>query len=223
MRTPCLVINFKAFKEGTGKSALKIAKAAEKISNNLNVCIAVSPNFLDLKEIASKVSIVTFAQHMDAVDEGAFTGHITAYQVKESGAGGVILNHSERRVELDCIEDMIELAKKYELTTIVCANEIEIAKAVAVLNPDFIALEPPELIGGNVSVSQAQPEVITKLVGEVKKYNPKVKLLVGAGVKTKDDVKKAIELGTDGVILASGVVKAKDVSKAIEDLASGLI
>jgi triosephosphate isomerase len=60
-------------------------------------------------------------------------------------------------------------------------------------------------------------------VSEVKKYSSKVKLLVGAGVKTKEDVKKAIELGTDGVILASGVVKAKDVSKAIEDLASGLV
>ena len=223
MRTPCLVINFKAFKEGTGKSAIKIAKEAEKISNNLNVCIAISPNFLDLKEIAKKVSILTFAQHMDAVEEGAFTGHVTAYQIKEAGGGGVIINHSEKRIELDDIEDSIEIAKKYELTTIVCANEIEVAKAIAVLNPDFIALEPPELIGGNISVSQAQPEVITNLVNEVKKYNSKVRLLVGAGVKTKDDVKKAIELGTDGVILASGVVKAKDVSKAIEDLASGLV
>jgi len=223
MITPCLVINFKAFKEGTGKSAIKITRAAEKISNKLNVCIAVCPNFFDLKEIAEKVNILTFAQHMDAVDEGAFTGHVTAYQIKEAGGKGVIINHSEKRVELDCIEDVIELAKKYGLTTIVCANEIEIAKAVAVLNPDFIALEPPELIGGNISVSQAQPEVITKFVAEVKKFNPKVKLLVGAGVKTKDDVKKAVELGADGVILASGVVKAKNVSKAIEDLASGLI
>lgn len=223
MRTPCLIINFKAFKEGTGKNALKIAKAAEKISNSLNVCIAVSPNFLDLKEIAKKISILSFAQHMDAVDEGAFTGYVTAYQIKEAGGKGVIINHSEKRIELDCIEDVIELAKKYDLTSIVCANEIEVAKAVAVLNPDFIALEPPELIGGNISVSQAQPEVITKFVIEVKKLNPKVKLLIGAGIKTKDDVKKAVELGADGVILASGVVKAKDVSKAIEDLASGLI
>jgi len=223
MRTPCLVINFKAFKESTGKNALKIAKTAEKISNNLNVCIAISPNFLDLKEIAKNVSIFTFAQHCDAVDEGAFTGHVTAYQIKDAGGKGIILNHSEKRMELDDLEDAIELAKKYELETIVCANNIDVAKAVAVLNPDFIALEPPELIGGNISVSQAQPEVITNLVSEIKKYNTKIKLLVGAGIKTKDDVKKAIELGTDGVILASGVVKAKNVSKAIEDLASGLI
>lgn len=222
MRTPCLVINFKAFKEGTGKNALKIAEAAEKISNELNVCIAVSPNFLDLKEIANKVSILTFAQHMDSVEEGAFTGHVTAYQIKKAGAGGVILNHSEKRMELDDMEDAIQLAKKYKLSIIVCANEIEIAKAVSVLNPDFLALEPPELIGGNISVSQAQPEVITNLVKEVKEYNSKVKILVGAGIKTQEDVKKAIELGTDGVLLASGVVKAKDVSKAIEDLAMGM-
>jgi triosephosphate isomerase len=223
MRTPCLVINFKAFKEAIGKNALKIAKEAEKVSNKLNVCIAVCPNFLDLKEVAEKVKIHVFAQHVDPIEEGAFTGHISILQLKESGAKGVILNHSEKRMELDDIEDAIELAKKYGLITIVCANNVEVAKAVAVLNPNFIALEPPELIGGNISVSQAQPEIITKLVSEVKKYNPKIKLLVGAGVKTKEDVKKAIELGTDGVLVASGVVKAKDVSKAIEDLASGLI
>lgn len=223
MRTPCLVINFKAFKEGTGKSALKIAKAAEKISNNLNVCIAVSPNFLDLKEIANKVSIFTFAQHCDAVEEGAFTGHVTAYQIKEAGGKGVIINHSEKRMELDDIEDAIGLAKKYKLTTIICSNNVDVAKAIAVLNPDFLALEPPELIGGDVSVSKAQPEVITNFVNEIRKLNTKIKLLVGAGIKTKEDVKKAIELGADGVLLASGVVKAKNVSKAIEDLASGLI
>lgn len=223
MRTPCLVINFKAFKEAIGKNALKIAKEAEKVSNKLNVCIAVCPNFLDLKEVAEKVKIHIFAQHADPIEEGAFTGHISVLQLKESGAKGVILNHSEKRMELDDIEDAIELSKKYGLITIVCANNVEVAKAVAVLNPNFIALEPPELIGGNISVSQAQPEIITKLVSEVKKYNPKIKLLVGAGVKTKDDTKRAIELGTDGVILASGVVKAKNVSKAIEDLASGLV
>jgi len=223
MRTPCLVINFKAFKEGTGKNALKIAKAAEKISNSLNVCIAISPNFLDLKEIAKKSSIFVFAQHCDAIEEGAFTGHVTAYQVKDAGGKGIILNHSEKRMELDDIEDAIELAKKYGLTTITCANNVDVAKAIAVLNPDFIALEPPELIGGNISVSQARPEVIANLVKEVKKYNAKIKLLVGAGIRTKEDVKKAIELGTDGVILASVVVKAKNVSKAIGDLASGLV
>jgi triosephosphate isomerase len=223
MRTPCLVINFKAFKESTGRNALKIAKAAEKISNNLNACIAVCPNFLDLKEIAKKLSIFTFAQHCDAVEEGAFTGHVTAYQIKEAGGKGVILNHSEKRMELDDIEDAIELAKKYGLTTIVCANNIDVAKAVAVLNPDFLALEPPELIGGNISVSQAQPDVITSFVNEIRKYNTKVNLLVGAGIKTKEDVKRSLELGANGVILASSVVKAKNISQAIEDLASGLV
>ncbi|MEM5782293.1 MAG: triose-phosphate isomerase, partial [Candidatus Aenigmatarchaeota archaeon] len=193
MRTPCLVINFKAFKEGSGKNALKIAKLAEKISNKLNVCIVVCPNFFDLKEIAKRVSIFVFAQHMDAIEEGAYTGHVTAYHLKEAGAKGVILNHSEKRMELDDIESAIDLAKKYKLISIVCANNVDVAKAVAVLESDFIALEPPELIGGNVSVSSAQPEVITKFVKEIRKYNKKVKLLVGAGIKTKEDVKKSLE------------------------------
>jgi len=85
-------------------------------------------------------------------------------------------------------------------------------------DPDLIAVEPPELIGGDISVSSAQPDIIrnaAKLIG----CN---KLLVGAGVKNGKDVRIAIELGARGVLLASGVTKAKDPKAVLMDLVSGL-
>jgi len=45
-------------------------------------------------------------------------------------------------------------------------------------------------------------------------------VLCGAGVKTGKDVKRALELGAVGVLLASGVVKSKDPKKALQDLVS---
>jgi triosephosphate isomerase len=47
-----------------------------------------------------------------------------------------------------------------------------------------------------------------------------VPVLCGAGVKTGKDVRRALELGAKGVLLASGVVKAKDPRKALQDLVS---
>jgi triosephosphate isomerase len=85
-------------------------------------------------------------------------------------------------------------------------------------NPDLIAVEPPELIGGNISVSTAKPEIISRayeLVGD--------KLIVGAGVKNSNDIKIALKLGAKGVLLASGVMKAEDPEAVLKDLASALI
>jgi triosephosphate isomerase len=47
-----------------------------------------------------------------------------------------------------------------------------------------------------------------------------VRVLAGAGISTGDCVKKAIELGADGVLLASGVVKAKNPEEVLFDLVS---
>jgi len=94
---------------------------------------------------------------------------------------------------------------------------------VAALGPDYVAVEPPELIGTGIPVSKAKPEVITDTVELVKKVNPEVKVLTGAGISSGEDVKKALELGSVGVLLASGVTKAKDPEKAIRDLVSLIV
>jgi triosephosphate isomerase len=144
-----------------------------------------------------------------------------AESVLEAGASGVIINHSERRLRADVIEDTIVRARGLGLTTTVCANTPGIAEAIAALNPDMVAVEPPELIGSGVAVSKAKPEIITDTVSRIRRINKDVMILCGAGITSGNDVREALRLGTQGVILASGVVKAKNQLAAIEDLASG--
>jgi triosephosphate isomerase len=79
-------------------------------------------------------------------------------------------------------------------------------------------VEPPELIGGDISVTNAKPEVVVEAVRAVHRVDASIPVLCGAGVKNGQDVKKAIELGAKGVLLASGVVKAKDQRQALRDL-----
>ncbi|HIP75050.1 MAG TPA: triose-phosphate isomerase [Thermococcus paralvinellae] len=218
LKEPIIAINFKTYSQATGEKALKIAKAAEKVYKETGITIVVAPQLADLYRIAQEVEIPVFAQHIDPIKPGSYTGHVLPEAVKEAGAVGTILNHSENRMILADLEAAIRRAEEVDLITMVCSNNPKVSAAVAALGPDYVAVEPPELIGTGIPVSKAKPEVITDTVELVKKVNPDVKVLCGAGISTGEDVKKALELGTVGVLLASGVTKAKDPEKAIWNL-----
>lgn len=220
LKEPIVAINFKAYIEATGERALKIAKAAEKVYKETGITIVVAPQLADLYKIAQEVEIPVFAQHIDPIKPGSHTGHVLPEAIKEAGAIGTLLNHSENRMILADLEASIRRAEEVGLMTMVCTNNPKVSAAAAALGPDYIAVEPPELIGTGIPVSKAKPEVITDTVELVKKINSGVKVLCGAGISTGEDVKKALELGTVGVLLASGVTKAKDPEKAIQNLVS---
>jgi triosephosphate isomerase len=218
MKLPVILVNFKCYEAGTGNNALKLAKICDSVSKEHRGCIAIAPQFADIRLISKEVDIPIFSQHIDPIEPGASTGHVSPLSVKDSGAIGTLINHSERKLSLNEIKKRIDIARKYELISVCCSGDIDEGKEIARFNPDFIAYEPPELIGTGISVSQTKPEVVTKTVDEVKKINPNVKVLCGAGITNGEDVKKALQLGTFGVLVASGVVKAKDPRIALEDM-----
>jgi len=218
-KTPVLVINFKTYAQATGRRALELARVAEKVAKDLNVEIIVAVQPVDIRLVAENVEIPVYAQHVDPIKPGAHTGHILPEAVKEAGAKGTLLNHSENRLRLDIINEAIQRAKEVGLETIVCADKPETSAAVAVLKPTAIAIEPPELIGTGISVSKAKPEVITNTVNIIRKIDESIPILTGAGITFKDDVEKALNLGTQGVLVASAIVKAKSWEEKIKELA----
>ncbi len=217
---PILLINLKAYKEGTGENALKIAKIADSLaSENVEIILAVQP--ADIKLISDNVGLRVFSQHVDPIGYGKYTGWILPESIKQAGASGTLLNHSERRMELENIEKSIKKCKKLKLTTVVCIPTIEEGEKIAEFEPDFIAFESPELIGTLKSVSRLEPESVKRFVEAAKKINPKVIPLCGAGVANSEDVRAAIKLGTSGVILATAVVKSRKPEKIIKELIEG--
>ncbi len=217
------MVNFKCYEEGGGKKGLKLAKICELVSKEDGVNITLVPQFTDISTFSKEVDIPIFSQHIDPIEPGAFTGHISPLSVKGTGAVGTLINHSERKLGIEGISKRIEIAKKYGLITVCCSGNINESKEIAKFDPDFIAYEPPELIGTGIPVSKTKPEVVTETVEKVKNVNPKVKVLCGAGITNGEDVKKAIELGTVGVLVASGIVKAKDPKTVLEDMAKSLL
>lgn len=210
LQTPLIIVNFKTYLESTGIRALQLAKQAEKASRETGVTIVVVPQFCDIKTIAEAVVIPVFAQHIDPIKPGNSTGHILAEAVKEAGAVGTLINHSEMQLKLSDIDAIIKRASEQDLISCVCGNNPLTSAAIASLNPDIISVEPPELIGSGIPVSKAQPEVITDTVKLVHNINPSATVLCGAGIGRGEDVAVALKLGTQGVLVASGIIKAKD-------------
>jgi triosephosphate isomerase len=215
---PVIVVNFKTYEQSVSENALSLAKVCEDVSKDIVVCV----DAIDLREVADGCKIPVFAQHVDGVDFGSHTGKILPEVVRDAGAVGSIINHSEDRYALDALENAITDCKKEGIFSLVCCQNATEAKAIAAFSPDAIAIEPPELIGGDVSVTSADPKIVSDSVAAVKEVNPDIPVLCGAGVKTKEDVVKSIELGAMGVLLASGVTKAKEPKVVLADLFSGL-
>jgi triosephosphate isomerase len=215
MQTPALIVNCKTYEAASGAEARKLAYTCEKVAEQTGAEIAITPQNADIGRLAEKVSIPVLAQHTDPEEYGSNTGSDIAETLAYNGADGTLINHSEDQVALDTIETVIERARDADMETVVCVDEQTLADEAADFKPDYIAYEPPELIGGDTSVSEAKPEVLESVVETVDGRAP---VLTGAGVKTQEDVRKALELGSKGILVASGVIKAKDPEQALRDL-----
>ena len=214
---PLILLNFKTYPKAVGKKALLLAKKLEKVKTK-KYDIVIAPSLPTLEEVAAGTSLIVFSQHTDLAGLGAFTGKVSAEELKKIGVKGTLLNHSERKVPFLILKKIAADCKKHKLITVICASSLPEARQVAKLTPNYIAYEPPELIGGNISVTKAKPEVIAKAVEVVKKISPKTKVLCGAGVQSREDILKALELGAQGVLIGHAVPKAKDPAKFLREL-----
>jgi triosephosphate isomerase (TIM) len=213
---PIIIINFKTYEEATGDRAVRLARICKSVAMRFGKRIIVSPQFTDIHRISMESSPYTpvFAQHIDD-GIGKFTGSISPLAVKEAGAVGTLLNHSERRLPIEEVGKRISAAKAHGLMSLCFADSIEEGMKIASFGPEMMAYEPPELVGTGISVSTAKPSQITDFV---KKVTPKVRRLGGAGISNAGDVKKALELGADGWGVSSAFTKAKDPEKTLTEL-----
>ena len=218
MKRP-LIINFKNYEEVSADRAIKLAESASQVAEKLKIEIVVAPPQPVLALIAKSVQVPVICQHVDNERIGPSTGFIVPEIAKSYGAVGSLINHSEHRMEMSAIASLVERMRKLDMASIVCAQEPQEVIEISSLQPDFIAIEPPELIGSGRAVSKENPSIITK---SVQGAGSRSSIICGAGITDKDDVAKAMKLGSQGILVASGVVKATSWEKKIAELASGM-
>jgi triosephosphate isomerase len=215
------LLNLKVYPDALGDNAERLARLLERLSETWGVASAVAPPTPDLARVARSVGFPVLAQHVDPVDPGARTGFVPPESAKESGAAGSLVNHSEHPLPEALVGSAVERLGRLGLTAVVCAKDIPAARRLARFRPPYLAVEPPELIGGTRSVSTARPEIVSGAVAAVRSVSPSTRVLCGAGVHDRNDVRIAIELGASGVLVSSAVARAPDPAAAIEELLSG--
>lgn len=223
MEFPTIIVNLKAYPHSLGKKSVKVSKDIAEAGEEKGIGVGVSPQYADLFRVTSQVDIPTYAQHVDPLEPGRGTGSLLPEAAKKAGAIGSLVNHSEKQLELEKIEKIVNRLEETDLISIVCAEDVETSGKVAAFGPDIVAVEPPELIGSGRSVSQVKPDIIEETVEEVHDVDSDVHVLCGAGVSTGEDVRIALELGAEGILIASAVVKADDPKEAMLNLADGAL
>ena len=216
------VINCKNYEEISGDKIKKFIKIAEQVSKKYKVKIAISPP-QHLIGLVANSSIPILAQHIDDSKIGSTTGFIIPKLLKKSKVKGSLINHSEHRISSKEIEKLVLKLKELKMISIVCVKDIPEVKKYLKINPDFIAIEPPELIGSGKAVSTEKPDLIQKAASIVNNSKNKTKLLCGAGIVSGEDVAKSVELGSKGILVASGIIKAKNWNKIISEFAKALV
>ena len=216
------VINCKNYEEISGDKIIKFVKTAEKISKKYKVKVAISPP-QHLVGLVANSSIPIFAQHIDDSKIGSTTGFIIPELLKKSKVKGSVINHSEHRISSKEIEKLVSKLKELKMTSILCVKDVAEVKKYVKLNPDYIAIEPPELIGSGKAVSKEKPDLISKAAEAVKNAKNNTKLLCGAGIVSGEDVSKAIELGSKGILVASGIVKSKNWNSIMSEFAKSMV
>lgn len=130
----------------------------------------------------NKLPVHLASQNVSSFPEGAYTGEISARQVKEF-AEYVIVGHSERKKYLHesetDVENKVREAKEVGLMVVQCIQD---ENSVVHGGVEIVAYEPPSAIGsGNPDDPKHVEEVFNKIASE----NPSVKLLYGGSVNTE--------------------------------------
>jgi len=216
------IINCKNYDEISGEKIIKLAKISQRISKKYKIPIAIAPPH-HLIPLIVKFNVIILAQHLDDKKVGSTTGFMIPEIVKKSKINGSLINHSEHRIPEKEIKNLIKRLKHLKLKTVLCVKNVNESKKYAKLNPTFIAIEPPELIGTGRAISTERPQLITNAVDGVKSAKNSTKLLCGAGIVSGNDVARAKQLGSKGILVASGIVKAKNWEKIIEEFSRALV
>ena len=220
MRT--LVVNFKNYPEILGDGSVRLALAVQRASDEVGIEAVVAPPTSMLGLVASKARVQVYSQSVGSKSGDKTTGEILPEAVKAAGARGTILNHSESRRSPSELRTLVPRLTSMGMGVCLCSQTAGEAAKLSALEPKYLAIEPPELIGSGIAVSKARPQLIQRTVSSVRRAGFDGKILCGAGIVSGEDVAKAVELGVDGVLVASSVVRAPNWVSKVRELARSL-
>jgi triosephosphate isomerase (TIM) len=221
---PILILNFKNYHEIEGQKGIELARSVQKVAKSFggSIQLVVAPPQPALALVKQNVNIPVFTQHLDFAEAGSTTGYFIPEMARSFGAQGSLINHSEHRIDkLDTIQGLVNKLRSLQMVSVVCARTPSEVSTLARFEPDYIAIEPPELIGSGRAVSKENPSIVTDSINAAAKISHNARVICGAGITDANDVSSALKLGAVGILVASGIIKATSWIDKITELASG--
>ncbi|MFA5025150.1 MAG: triose-phosphate isomerase [Candidatus Shapirobacteria bacterium] len=213
-----ILINYKIYRETFGNKAIELAKIIKEVGDKYKIRTVVTTSALDALKVQRETGVEVWLQNVDEFDEGKHTGWISAQQAYDLGIKGSLINHSEHKIPKGKIAKIIK-SKPADFEIMCCVASVsQIKQWTNKLKPEWVLYEPPELIASkDKSVATENPDMIKSAAQALNG----VKLLVGAGVKSRQDVKVSLNMGAKGVGLASAFVLNNNPQALLEEIASG--
>lgn len=208
---PTVVVNFKSNQRGCGDNAVHLARALDNVQRQIphvQIVVAVQPQ--DIYRVSQETNLVVFAQHVDPISFGNYSGHICPEAIKEAGAHGTLLNHPEKRLPKEVCRETVQICQRIGLMVLACASSVEEVLQVEEYHPDYIGLECVSLIGTPSSLFDVCPGIVDEAIAQ-----SQTPILFGAGIKTSFDVQRILARGGSGVMVSSAILKASDPAEAL--------
>jgi triosephosphate isomerase len=201
-----------------GDQVLALAKHADALSLQYAVQVILTPQYVDIPLLAREMKcVLIFAQHMDYLQIGRGVGSVLPEAIKAAGAVGVLLNHAEKKLSEADVQRTVRRADEVELASMVCADNLEQATAIARMHPNIIIAESPERIGIGLREEEDQ-HAISRINQAVWEIDPEIRVLHGAGISSGQDVYNIIAAGAQATGSTSGILKAKDPFAMLEEM-----
>lgn len=248
MRKPVIAGNWKMYKRLA--EAVDTALALKPLVANANHCeVVIAPVFTALKTVADRLegsNIGVAAQNCSTeVEEGAYTGEVTAAMLRDVGAKYVIVGHSERRqiyLETDAmVSRKAQAGLAAGLKVIVCVGETlpereqgnaervvsgQLSASLAGLTASdldriIIAYEPVWAIGTGRTATPEQAQEMHAFIRRVfaDSYSDQaaneLRILYGGSVKPDNVAGLMSQEDIDGALVGGASLQAESFAKIV--------
>jgi len=249
-RRPCVAANWKMHKTGQETAAYfdqLLPRLADLDGAASAVDVVVCPPYTSLAtaaRCAEGSAVRVAAQNMHEEEEGPYTGEVSAPMLRDAGAAGVILGHSERRQlfgETDeALARKLPVALGAGLEPILCVGETEeerdSGRTEAVLERQLvadlaeigaeeiervvIAYEPIWAIGTGRTATPEQAEeaigfVREQVRGRAGGAAERVRILYGGSVKPANAAELLQRPGVDGALVGGASLDPADFAAIV--------
>ena len=218
-RVPHFGVNPKSYLYG--EQLMELAKYLDQLSVEYDLDITLTAPYADIAAVKNATKhLFIMAQGMDGIEPGRGMGAILPESLKNAGAMGVMLNHAEKPMSVHQLVKAVQRAKELDMMTIICADSVEEAKMIAVLEPDEIVCEQTALIGTGITADDSYMEETLKAITSI---SPETWVLQGAGITSGEDCYRAIKNGSVSAGGTSGIVCAEDPFKTAREMVEAIV